>query len=653
MNVFKLPQLIVNASADAYSVSQYLSYIQETNDGETTNRIWSFFPIYSLTNLAFLPLTVLFPVINIWFVLLGSALLLGSIFYLASMAQGNQIAKNAGELDKIKTLPWGLHENIYLTKTALFLSENLAYPLLAFYAASLVACLFLGAEVYACASFAMYALDQMYQQGWIPEFLETPYLSVSVILVLLVVFGITNPLGIGLSLGMILFTAIDYVRLKVWGESSPAVQFSMSHTSQPIDLAHDEDVKLQLETYKKHRNDTGIHVTFDHFNKSYQYVNKLFEKIVAETPQVDYEKYITLFDSINFNDEALLTQIQNEMCVHDKFNGKLLSEHCQALGLPDNTARAAVQEAYLKQEMRYFVERLQQSSFRDFTHIQIASMHGYARLLLSKIETSPPDKQAPLLLAIATTTGSHCLRAYLENLSALAVKEDMLFESSMSFQDKAILTIQEVREDAFRAYYYQVTDVLKNKSNFFIRLYFNFVWSDQNDYFTYEDFVYLFGPNFYLVNTNFTVSFREITAVMFDAMIAFVFSCKAVLACVCGNNKILFNDYYTVDYLVKQAVHPEKKLYKIFERWCAEHHVNLLQLDEDLMPIARDQAELEALAELMLLDLNIVELDKPYEPKPASRHAFFQSAPVLACNVVSSLDNNLQNDVEAINHVNP
>ena len=120
MDAFQLPQLIVNASADAYSVSQYLAYIQETVDGETKNRIWSFFPIYSLTNLALLPLTVLFPVINIGFLLLGSALLLGSIFYLASIAQGNQIAKNAGELDKITSLPWGLHENIYRQKRLYF-----------------------------------------------------------------------------------------------------------------------------------------------------------------------------------------------------------------------------------------------------------------------------------------------------------------------------------------------------------------------------------------------------------------------------------------------------------------------------------------------------------------------------------------------------
>jgi hypothetical protein len=644
---FQIPQLMVNASADAYSVSQYLAYIEETVDGETKNRIWSFFPIYSLTNLALLPLTVLFPVINIGFVLLGSALLLGSIFYLASIAQGNQIAKNAGELDKITTLPWGLHENTYLTKTALFLSENLAYPLLAFYGASLVACLFLGAQLYACASLAMYALDQLYQHGYIPEFLEKPYLSMSVILVLLVVFGITSPLGITLSLAMIVFTAIDYVRRNRNEKSSPTAQFPMSDKSKQISLTDKTDVKLLLETHQVHRNDTGIHVTFDHFDKSTEYVNNLFETAKAKAEEVDYEKYMTLFDNINFKDETFLTDMQNEMCVHDKFNGKRLSEHCQALGLPLNTERAVVQEAYLKQEMRYFVERLKQSSFRDFTYIQIDSMHGYATLLLSKIEACSPDKQASLLLAIATTTGSHCLRAYLENLSSIASQENMLFEPSMSFQDEAILTIQAVREDAFRAYYYQVTDTLKNKSTFFVRLYFSIVWADENDYFTYEDFVFIFGPNFYLMNANFTPNFREITTVMFDAVMAFVFSFKAVLDFVCGSEQILFNDYYTVDYLVKQAINPGKKLFNIFDTWCRAHQVELL--DEDQMLIPRDQAELEALAELMLLDLNIVELDKPYEPQAVSRHAFFKPTPLSTDNVVPSSDNDEQSD---INHVN-
>jgi len=196
-----------------------------------------------------------------------------------------------------------------------------------------------------------------------------------------------------------------------------------------------------------------------------------------------------------------------------------------------------------------------------------------------------------------------------------------------------------VREDAFRAYYYDVAHALKYQSIFFIRPYFNLVWADENDYFTYEDFVLIFGANFYLMNTNFTSNFREFTAVIFDMMMAFVFSCKTVLALLCNNKEILFNDYYTVDYLVKQAINPEKKLYNIFERWCAEHQVTLLQLDEDCMPIPRDESELQALAELMLLDLNVVALKKPYQAPVVSRHALFQpAAPLSPEDVVPLLD---------------
>jgi len=192
-----------------------------------------------------------------------------------------------------------------------------------------------------------------------------------------------------------------------------------------------------------------------------------------------------------------------------------------------------------------------------------------------------------------------------------------------------MLRTQEVREVAFRRYYHNVASQVKKGS-----AYFRIMWADTGDYHTYEDFVSMFGSNFYLMNASFTTGFRDV----FDVLLDYILALLAGLG-----EKMLFCEHYTADYLVDQAINPDKKLYSIFERWCADHQVELL--DEDSMPIERDPDELRALAELMLLDLNIVASKKP----AVSRHAWFQPAPLSTDSVVSLSDEHQPSDM---NHAN-
>lgn len=604
---FELFQLIVNASSEAYFVSQLSAYNQEIVDGGTKNRIWSFFSIYALANIACSPLMFLLPAIDFGLILLGSAFILGGLFYVASIAQENQMALNENEPEKIKKLPMGLHENQYIMQAALFLSLHLSKALLVFYGLSLVACIFLGAPLYAYISLGMYTFDQLYQYGYVPEYLKTPYLCLCTLLTLL--GGITSTLDMALVCIFILFTTIDYIRCSFWGEDSPTAQFPMTDSSKKTDMpsfdAHDleENNKFaaRIKKHAIHRKDAGIHVTFDHVYASYDIVNTLLEG----APAVDYKKYVNLFNAIDFSDKKVRNNILNEMVIHDKFNRTTLGEHCEALSLPLGTQRVDVQIAYLKQEMVYFSDRLRQSSYRDFTHEQAALMHRYARLLLPKIEASPVEQQILYLLHIAITTGSHCNRAYLESLTYLASKESLLLTSSLSLHDEAMLRAQEAREEAFRAYYHKVAPKLRDDY-----LYFKIMWADTGDYHTYEDFVSIFGANFYLLNASFTTKFGGVGDIIFDDM----------LASMPRGAKLLFCEHYTVDYLVEQAVTPGKKLYPILERWCKARQVSLV--DEDFMPkFKTDSPELRVLAELMLLDLNIVACHTPYampEPLPAA-----------------------------------
>ena len=78
----------------------------------------------------------------------------------------------------------------------------------------------------------------------------------------------------------------------------------------------------------------------------------------------------------------------------------------------------------------------------------------------------------------------------------------------------------------------------------------------------------------------------------------------------------LFSNTYNTSYLVNQCVSPSGKMHSIFLAWCEEHFPSCYKnvvYDEDFL--LNTGPQLTALAELMLLDLNIIELDSPYPMK--------------------------------------
>jgi hypothetical protein len=612
-------QIVFSSISDAFIVSQLFAYTQEIVNGGTKNHIWSFISAASLTDFAFSPLVYLFPKMVLWPYTWSFIALTGLVQYLASVAHSNQMAMNENEPDKIEKLPYDLHENQYLMQSCLFLSKYMSHALLAFYFASLAACVFYGAPIYAYVSFAMYFVNLLNQHGYLPEFLKEPYLYLLTIISLLSVFGFASWFGIGLSLLLIGYTVFDYISCYLYGTQSPTAQFPMADSSKIFELAtiYEDSPKAKdelnsiIDNHIASSEDLNTHVTFDHFYQS----NNITNKILAKAPKIDYQDYLTSFEALNFASPALLEAIQNEMCLHDKFNEKSPVDRCAELALPPETELVDIQIAYLQREMTYLVERLKHPSYKDLNHQQMTTLQRYARFLLPKIaqlpQTNDPkevSKREALLLSLATRTGSHCNRVYLDTFTELAAEYDFLLEdTALTMQEKAVLMAQSSREEAFRKYYYTLAKVAKSFPPFAI------VWDDLNDYHTYEDFANTFGPNFYLRNPALTMRFRSVFDVMVDRFLCYLGQQFAPT--------LLFSNTYNASYLVAQSVDPKCKLHKTFIAWCEEKYptsYHSIVYYEYSMINQENIDKINALAELMLLDYGILSIGQSYTAKPSS-----------------------------------
>ena len=166
-----------------------------------------------------------------------------------------------------------------------------------------------------------------------------------------------------------------------------------------------------------------------------------------------------------------------------------------------------------------------------------------------------------------------------------------------------MLEVQAVREAAFRRYYYHAAKLLKNKNPVFKKLF-----EDLDDYHTYELFVKLFGANFYLRNPTLTLRYRTTQEIYRDKTVHMSLS-KFHFT----DEKMLFSQTYNAEYLVDQVLRPESKLHAVFIRWCREHfpsgYENIVYDDDHLL---KHGPKTKALAELMLLDLGILELNDAY-----------------------------------------
>jgi|GEM_PF-1264761 len=631
----ELIQLFISATMEALVVTELTAYNKEIVDGGTKNRIWSFLSVAVIISFAFSPLTQLFPGVDFSVYRYASLAASGLIYYVASVAHQNQIYINENEPDKVKRLPLGLHKSKFLMKSALFLSRYLAYVFIVGYFVLLAGCIAQGAFFYGFSALAMCAVNTLYQKGYFPMFLRNPYIYLNLALCLTTVFGVTTPLGIGLSSALIAFTVYDYVRCYWTGKNSPTAQFPIADpnkklTVPPIeknDPVAREKLSRMIHRHLQYSRGSGLQVTFDHFYQSH----RIMDRLLKDLAQVNYEDYLRYFNQIDFNNQAFRELILNEMATHDKFHEKGLKERCLELSLPLQTELVDVEIAFLRREMGYFVERLKNPDYRDLSHLQLAYMHSYARLILPKIQQLPSLKindntilkKDALLLSLAIRTGSHCNRVYLDTLTSIADEFQLIKDYSLTLQEEAVLAVQTAREHAFREYYYKTATRLKSKNWFFALR-----WQDLNDYHTYEDFVDLFGSNFYLRNPSLMMRFRTIFNLIQDRYFSLFFFLS----------KIAFSDTYNVQYLRQEILKPTSKLHLIFLKWCEERFPSCYKgivYDEDhLLNTGR---KIEALAELMLLDLDIVALKDPYPSETAILPAVTRPASQLSLTPRQSL----------------
>lgn len=647
-------QLVLSAISDAFIVSQTQAYHTEIVDGGTKNKIWSFTTALALTPAVLEPLAQLWPDMYLGLYQCGFTAFSAGVYYIASVAHQNQIYINQGELDKIQALPFHAHNNKFLMDSTLFLSRNMNKFLIPFYVASLVSCIFFGAPVYGYISLIMYGVNLLNQYGYFPAILKTPYLYLNVLVMTSATFGLTSWLNMAFFLAGVTYVIVDYIRCHLYQADSPTAQFPMADPEKKFTVLaianNDANAEEQLSslinkhrTYKSlcatkpaqlrfgfpwesflyafsrmsgynseqvyngaqkvlfHEKITpdGVHVTFNHFYDSHQ----LVETILADAPPIDYEDYFALFNQCDFKSPAFRDTIASQMLLHDKYHEKAFADRCAEFGLSHQAELVDVQIAYLRREMTYFVQRFNNPSYRDLTAQQVAVMHRYVRLLLPKIKQLPVARQNDIILTIAICTGSHCNRIYLETLSSLAEEFGCLVNDTLTFREQAMLEVQAVREAAFRRYYYHAAKLLKNKNPVFKK-----IFEDLDDYHTYELFVKLFGANFYLRNPTLTLRYRTTQEIYRDKTVHMSLSRLHFT-----DEKMLFSQTYNAAYLVDQVLRPESKLHTVFIRWCREHfpsgYENIVYDDDHWL---KNGPQIKALAELMLLDLGILELNDAY-----------------------------------------
>lgn len=454
----------------------------------------------------------------------------------------------------------------------------------------------------------MIVVDQLYQQRWFPSFLETPYFLLSSCLQVAVMFGFSNRFWIGLNLVSVGFFIWDYVQTHLRGVQSASSQFRVaskahefSFEKQAIQKPTQKSALLALlEPFKR----APVRVTFNHFREA----SVVTDKVLGKAKAIDFSEYIKAFNALDFQSPELRAFIFDEMAIHDKFHECSYGEHRVRLKLPPETQEVDVQIAFLKQELAATVQRLNNPSYRALNHQQINTLLGQSRLVLDfLLKTKDADVRKCILLSLAIRTGTHCYRMYIETFAEL-FHAHVYKDAPLTLKDKAVLAAQSLREDKFRAYYYEVLPKIRKLQAYSLNLGY-FLSADKDDYHTYEDFALNYGGYFYLQNQSLSQRVRSLFDVFMDYVNTYGFL-KVI-----GSN-CLFSDHYHEACLIDAVVDGKGKLHLIFKAWCESLYPDAyhdVMLDEDLFPVKKDDVNLRALAKMMLLDLGLVELTQPYE----------------------------------------
>ena len=192
-------------------------------------------------------------------------------------------------------------------------------------------------------------------------------------------FGLDSMITIGLTTVNVAVFIWNYVTIHLGGTRSPTCQFNVAEAGHEFSFEeHLAGVKPETSSQLRQLLDNlspslDVRITYNHFRESAIATNKL----LANAPVVDYAGYLTLFNRLDFNKPALRELIVNHMAVHDKFHEHSFEDRRVELGLPEGCERVDIYIAFLKKEMGYLVERLNNpSSSRSITHLQLLTLTG-------------------------------------------------------------------------------------------------------------------------------------------------------------------------------------------------------------------------------------------------------------------------------------
>lgn len=596
---------IFDAICSAFFVSQIHAMEQEVTAGGITTRVWQVFLQYLLLTFSLAPLMVVFPLAidTITWVGYGGLLVSALLGYGASIFHSNERFERMGEPEKIQELPYDLHKNKTLGKVLMFVNEYISTVFVLVYLSGLLLCGLNGFGAYALISLGMGVVDRAMKYGWLPSFLNTPYLWLCQLMIITTICGVGSTLATVLTALFVGFTIWEYVQTHIRGARSSSWQYPKAAPEKAFHLSKlglvptQRDDLVDLARSLKSYNFT---VTYDHFRSSHV----VTQKILGKAPSVKFMGFAERFERVDFNNEDLLAIIGAEITAQDKFYSVMRDEHIKNLSLPEDASDNDIHIAYLKKEMKEMVNRLTNAQSRDLPAGAWLNTQKQARFVLNhlmSIQHKEPDVCARALVEIALKTGSHCNRVYADTFTELFQRFTKETDEALSIKERAALAMQAVREKAFKDYYYKIVPLLIEVSPA-MKVYF----ADINDYHSYNNFSMMFGSEFYLSSNNGIRRARDIGDVVNDAML--FWGLRNLQAC--------FTDFYNLDCVIKAVLDPTNRLHTIFQEWCKTFYPTAfdeLVYDEDMFPDLNNP-DLKLLAKMMLLDLDIIELDKPYVP---------------------------------------
>jgi hypothetical protein len=607
-----LLMIVLSACSSAYVVSYYLSKTHAIADGGASNRFWLFLSQTLLLMVAFSPLSLLMPTASSGIALnfYGCVALLGVFNYVASLCHMNQVITNGALNGKLKTLPFDLHLQPRFSQGIFFLSRHITSIMGIFYFMSLAACALSGMYLFTAAAVAMILLDQSFRQGRFPRIFDPFYALMTNILFFNALLRSTA--AIIFSLANIHILIWDYAQRHIYKVRPAPTQFPL--TSAAYEQIETPQTTHALKSRLNEMKDRKTRVTFDHFEEAYTVSNKL----LAKAPSVNFREYLTLFKPLYISSPSFRENLINEMADHEKYAEKSHEEHRLDLKLPLSTAIPDIQAAWLTREMTYLVSRLVTPSHRDLTPEAMATMLGQAAYVLSFIKNTRNSSQKEnILLSLAVRTGSHCNGAYMDTFSELS--HNYGFEQAdLTLRERVILMAQSLREEQFRNYYYKVIPHLQKKHTGL-----KWTFQDIHDYHSYEIFVSFAGSSYYLRNPALQQTTRNVFKIIGEYGLQYLLSNQELMR---GLSRPFFSDYYNSEQLVHDIL--QGKLHKLFQTWCettCPGSYERFVWDAENLSVRKQSPDAMRLAELMLLDLGLVELRElpPYEKEMARQEYDF------------------------------